>query len=190
MQPTDTIVITGAAGFIASYLAGALNSSGFTNLVLVDDFSRPQKQINYSSKHYHTLVDRSKLECWLAENGGKVQYCFHLGARTDTTEMDYAVHKRLNLDYSKMVWQACTRHHIPLVYASSAATYGNGEYGYSDMLTPADEKNLAPLNPYGLSKLQFDIWAHQQAETPPFWAGLKFLTSMAPMSTTRGAWRL
>jgi len=109
---------------------------------------------------------------------------FHLGARTDTTEMDYEVLRKWNLDYSIKVWQLCTKYSLPLVYASSAATYGNGELGYSDDHSIVNK--LVPLNPYGASKNDFDKWVLLQTETPPFWAGLKFFNVFGPNEYHKG----
>jgi ADP-L-glycero-D-manno-heptose 6-epimerase len=176
MQKQDVIAITGAAGFIGSFLTGYLNSHGYTQLILVDDFSREDKALNLEGKQYLQQINRDTFFDWLKDN--KVDCIFHLGARTDTTEMDYTVHKKLNLEYSKQIWQHCTNNNIPLVYASSAATYGNGEYGYTDSHEIVSK--LQPLNPYGLSKNQFDEWALQQGATPPFWAGLKFFNVYGP----------
>lgn len=178
MQQQDMIVITGAAGFIGSFLAGYLNNQGFTNLVLVDDFDIPSKQRNLADKTFAMQIHREKFIEWCQANPGNIKQIFHLGARTDTTEMDYQVHKKWNLDYSKEVWKICVAQHIPLVYASSAATYGNGEHGYDD--DHAVVNHLAPLNPYGLSKQEFDQWALQQESAPPFWAGVKFFNVYGP----------
>jgi len=184
MQQNDVIVVTGAAGFIGSYLVGYLNQLGFTQLVLVDDFSKDNKAANLAGKQYLHLVERELYIEWQDNNPGLVQAVFHLGARTDTTEMDYAVHKRLNLDYSIQVWKQCVKHNIPLVYASSAATYGNGEHGYVDRHDIVNQ--LHPLNPYGVSKNEFDIWALQQTSAPPFWAGLKFFNVFGPNEYHKG----
>jgi ADP-L-glycero-D-manno-heptose 6-epimerase len=178
VRPNDVIAVTGAAGFIGSYLAGFLNRRGFEQLVLVDDFTRQAKELNIANKKYLNLVDREDFFNWQQQHPGLINYVFHLGARTDTTEMDYAVHKKWNLDYSKRVWAACTDNNIPLVYASSAATYGNGEHGYTDSHEVV--KKLQPLNPYGVSKNEFDIWVLEQKNTPPFWAGLKFFNVFGP----------
>jgi ADP-L-glycero-D-manno-heptose 6-epimerase len=184
MQQDDIIVVTGAAGFIGSYLTGYLNKLGFERLILVDDFSQQRKAANLMGKKYLELVERSSFFEWAERQSSKPKFVFHLGARTDTTEMDYSVHKKWNLDYSISMWEFCTKHNIPLVYASSAATYGNGELGYSDgHELPA---KLHPLNPYGRSKNDFDIWALQQTATPPFWAGLKFFNVFGPNEYHKG----
>ncbi|RYD57931.1 MAG: ADP-glyceromanno-heptose 6-epimerase [Sphingobacteriales bacterium] len=184
MQATDTIVITGAAGFIGSYLTGYLNRLGFENLILVDNFADHRKDNNLSDKKFLQKIERDAFIEWMEANPGKINYLFHLGARTDTTEMDYSVHKRLNLDYSIAVWQQCAKQQIPLVYASSAATYGNGELGYKDSHDIIND--LQPLNPYGRSKNEFDIWALQQPATPPFWAGVKFFNVYGPNEYHKG----
>ena len=184
MQKNDVIAVTGAAGFIASYLVGYLNSLGYNRLVLVDDFGQERKWKNLEGKQFLHKVDREAFFEWEKTNPGLIQYVFHLGARTDTTEMDYAVHKKWNLDYSVKMWQLCTEKQIPLVYASSAATYGGGEHGYSD--THDVVTQLQPLNPYGVSKNEFDIWALAQHTTPPFWAGLKFFNVYGPNEYHKG----
>ena len=178
MHQQDVIVVTGAAGFIGSYLTGYLNHLGFEKLVLVDDFSVVKKEANFEGKKFLQQVDRELFFDWCEEHKGEIGYIFHLGARTDTTEMDYAVHKKWNLDYSQRIWQLCTDNNIPLVYASSAATYGNGEHGYTDSHDVVTK--LHPLNPYGVSKNEFDIWALAQPTAPPFWAGLKFFNVFGP----------
>ncbi len=184
MQSTDVIAITGAAGFIGSYLTGLLNRAGYEQLILVDDFSPEEKLKNLDGKTYLQQINRDEFPEWAKEHDGTLQYIFHLGARTDTTEMDYSIHKKLNLDYSKLVWDICTEQRIPLVYASSAATYGNGEHGYTDSHDIV--KELQPLNPYGRSKNEFDIWALEQATTPPFWAGVKFFNVYGPNEYHKG----
>lgn len=184
IQATDTIALTGAAGFIGSYLTGYLNQLGFENLVLVDDFSQQRKAGNLAGKKFLQQIDRNDFIGWMKSNSGKINYMFHLGARTDTTEMDYGVHKKWNLDYSIDLWKECTQQQIPLVYASSAATYGNGELGYKDSHSIVGD--LQPLNPYGRSKNDFDIWALQQPATPPFWAGVKFFNVYGPNEYHKG----
>ncbi len=166
------IVVTGAAGFIPSALIRRLNDEGYTDIIAVDDFSRPDKQKNYSDKLFRQKIDRKIFLSWFEQSGNFVDFVFHLGARTDTTEFNYAVFEELNVSYSKKIWELCAKFDIPLVYASSAATYGGGELGYKD----DDELalKLQPLNPYGISKNEFDKWAIHQEKKPPFWAGLKF----------------
>ncbi|MFM9983711.1 MAG: ADP-glyceromanno-heptose 6-epimerase [Flavobacteriales bacterium] len=178
------IVITGAAGFIASCLITRLNHDRFFDLVLVDDFSHEEKSKNYEGKTYKELVDRKTFSEWLRKNEDQVQFVFHIGARTDTTEFNTAIFDELNLHYTQEIWKLCTEFAIPLVYASSAATYGDGAFGYKDdhSIIP----NLKPLNPYGDSKNNFDIWALQQEESPFFWAGLKFFNVYGPNEYHKG----
>ena len=167
-----TILITGAAGFIAGHLAHVLSGYANYQLILSDDFSAADKTPNWSDLNEAILIPRDVLIDRLEAEGMTPDWVIHLGARTDTTEFDYAVHEKLNLHYSQAIWEYCCRHQIPLIYASSAATYGDGRNGYSD----AEDQlcNLHPLNPYGLSKHQFDCWAKEQAKHPPHWFGLKF----------------
>jgi ADP-L-glycero-D-manno-heptose 6-epimerase len=172
------IIVTGAAGFIGSGLISSLNREGFSNIIAVDDFSKIEKAENLEGKTIKERVERNALFAWLDENNQDVEFIFHIGARTDTTEFDKAIFDELNLNYSKTIWEKCVAYQIPLVYASSAATYGLGELGYDDneSLIP----QLKPLNPYGDSKNDFDIWALQQEKKPFFWAGLKFFNVYGP----------
>lgn len=178
------IVVTGSAGFIASYLVDHLNSLGHTNLVLVDDFSIKSKEENWIQTKFQSKLDRDEFVPWFEKNSGQVDFVFHLGARTDTTEKDLDLLDKLNLNYTKSIWTICTEQRIPLVYASSAATYGLGEYGYEDNNEVIPK--LKPLNPYGISKNEFDKWAIQQTKTPPFWAGLKFFNVYGPKEYHKG----
>ena len=178
------IVVTGAAGFIGSCLVRHLNKSGFLQIVAVDDFSQHDKDANLNDCTLTAKVGRKDFISWLESFGDEVDFIFHIGARTDTTEFDVEIFNALNLDYTKEIWKACSRFRIPLVYASSAATYGLGELGYRD--DHAIIPQLKPLNPYGASKNDFDIWAIQQDEKPPFWAGLKFFNVYGPNEYHKG----
>lgn len=199
------IIITGAAGFIGSCLAAYLNSSGYRDLILVDDFSRADKLKNITRVIARERVVRDFFIAeWFPKHATDVDFVFHLGARTDTTETNVELFNKLNLNYSKSVWDICANHDIPLVYASSAATYGSGEFGYDDKHALISQ--LKPLNPYGDSKQDFDKWVLERVASyessitsrvgergeenirhhksggfkpsafvmPPFWAGLKF----------------
>lgn len=178
------IVVTGAAGFIASCLISKLNQEGFNSIVAVDDFSHPQKENNLKGKSLHKKIDRKDFPAWLEQNQIETEFVFHLGARTDTTEQSVDLFDELNLNYTKAIWTICTKHQIPLVYASSAATYGNGENGYSD--DHAGIPFLKPLNPYAHSKQDFDLWVLKQEESPFFWAGLKFFNVYGPNEYHKG----
>lgn len=178
------IIVTGAAGFIGSCLIAGLNKEGITDLVLVDDFSHQQKEANYTNKKYSQLIDRSQFIDWFGKNAAVITHVFHIGARTDTTEFNKAIFDELNVNYTKAIWKICSANKIGLSYASSAATYGLGEFGYDD-----DEfkiPQLKPLNPYGDSKNEFDIWALQQKQTPPNWYGFKFFNVYGPNEYHKG----
>ncbi len=172
------IVVTGAAGFIGSCLAGSLLKKKNAEVVAVDDFSVLGKSGNFEGKRLAARINRNDFFDWFDANAGEISFVFHIGARTDTTEFNMQVFDELNTGYSKKVWAACTKHRIPLVYASSAATYGSGELGYHDRHDIVEQ--LKPLNPYGISKNEFDKWALKQTETPPFWAGMKFFNVYGP----------
>ncbi|MDG1841871.1 MAG: ADP-glyceromanno-heptose 6-epimerase [Crocinitomicaceae bacterium] len=178
------IVITGAAGFIGSCLVSRFNELGQENLLLVDDFTIKSKEKNLKEKKYNSKISRSDFFDWLNKNKPKVEFVFHIGARTDTTEFNKAVFNRLNVEYSKDIWNYCTNNQVPLVYASSAATYGLGENGYKDKHDLINQ--LKPLNPYGDSKNEFDICALKQTKTPPNWYGLKFFNVYGPNEYHKG----
>lgn len=178
------IIVTGSAGFIGSCMVQFLNEQGYRNIIIVDDFGVEAKRKNWEHKSFAHAVERYNLFDWLALHQPAIDIVIHLGARTDTTEFDYAIHEALNVQYSKEVWNHCTRNNIPLIYASSAATYGAGEHGYND--DHAVVEKLHPLNPYGVSKNEFDKWALQQTTTPRFWAGLKFFNVYGPNEYHKG----
>jgi len=178
MEKHELIVVTGAAGFIGSCMVGFLNRMGFSRLILVDEFDSEEKELNLKDKDYLSKVERDDFFNWTRKMNLKPDYFFHLGARTDTTEFDYSIHRKLNVEYSQQVWNYCTMHDILLVYASSAATYGSGDLGYKDDHDIIER--LEPLNPYGISKNEFDKWVLHQVDHPPFWAGLKFFNVYGP----------
>lgn len=178
------IIVTGAAGFIGSCLISRLNQDGFNFIIAVDDFSDEKKNLNLEGKQIKEKVEREVFFDWLEQNNEEVEFIFHIGARTDTTELDWRIFEKLNVEYSKRIWQACCDYQIPLIYASSAATYGLGELGYDDNESVIPRLN--PLNPYGESKNAFDIWALEQENTPFFWAGLKFFNVYGPNEYHKG----
>jgi ADP-L-glycero-D-manno-heptose 6-epimerase len=178
MDRNSVILVTGAAGFIGSCMVGYLNRKGYHNIIIVDEFDDENKKLNYEDKKITARVDRNGLFDWLNDHPMQIDFVFHLGARTDTTEFDYAILEKLNVDFSKKIWGYCTEKNIPLVYASSAATYGDGELGYKDDHDLPYKLN--PLNPYGKSKNEFDKWVLKEKTQPPFWAGLKFFNVYGP----------
>ncbi len=174
MQNKKTYLVTGAAGFIGSRFVESCLTQDI-QIISVDNLgffeSRPEnKSVKYGEK-----IDRADLFDWLESHHPHLDAIVHLGAITDTRADDLELLNQLNLEYSKSIWEYATQHKIPLVYASSAATYGNGEEGYDD-----DEsriQHLKPLNPYGESKQKFDLWALDQEREgvhPPAWSGFKF----------------
>jgi ADP-L-glycero-D-manno-heptose 6-epimerase len=178
------IVLTGAAGFIGSNILEGLNLRNYKDIVLVDDFSREEKRVNYEGKQYRELVDRADLDRWIHINHRFVQIVIHMGARTDTSEFDWDTFLDLNLNYSKRVWALCVEFGLPMIYASSAATYGMGELGYEDEHELSSD--LKPLNPYGKSKNEFDKWVLAQEKQAFFWAGLKFFNVYGPNEQHKG----
>jgi len=172
------IVVTGAAGFIGSALLAGLLRRGYGDLVAVDDFSDPIQMKNLEGKSIGALVHRDDFFEWFEEHGERVQLVFHIGARTDTSEFKEDLLRSMNLEYSKTTWNLCVKFSVPMIYASSAATYGNGEHGFDD--NEQELHNLKPLNPYGWSKHNFDLWVQMQEDKPPFWAGFKFFNVFGP----------
>ncbi len=183
-QKYTMIIVTGAAGFIGSCFVSKLNEDGFEDIVVVDDFSNEEKNKNLAGKKITLKVERDQFFDWLKQNNELVQFVVHLGARTDTTEFDTRIFDKLNLGFSKKIWEACIQFGLPLIYASSAATYGDGSLGYDDKhaLVP----KLQPLNPYGISKNEFDKWALKQEKMPYFWAGFKFFNVYGPNEYHKG----
>lgn len=178
------IVVTGAAGFIGSCLVRKLNQERFNAIVAVDSFDDPIKNKNLDGLQVTAQVEIDQLMDWLDENNEQVEFIFHIGAITDTSEFDTQLLNKRNTQYTKDLWKRCIQYQIPLVYASSAATYGLGEKGYED--NEASISSLKPLNPYGQSKQDFDVWALQQKEKPFYWAGLKFFNVYGPYEYHKG----
>ena len=178
------IVVTGAMGFIGSNLVGYLNHLGHQDLIVVDDFYKWKKEKNLNGKRIREWVHRDLFMPYLEKASAQVDVVFHLGARTDTISEDTKVFETLNVQYSKEIWKICTRQQIPLIYASSAATYGDGQFGFSDNHDIIPQ--LQPLNAYAKSKQEFDLWALSQKKTPPHWYGLKFFNVYGPNESHKG----
>ena len=178
------IIVTGAAGFIGSNLVSKLNDEGYQDIIVVDDFSQAEKNKNLEGKTIKQKIDREDFLNWFPSNSHKIDFVFHLGARTDTAEFNKEILNRLNLNYSKEVWTICEKSNIPLIYASSGATYGGGEFGYKD-----DHElpfKLQPLNAYGESKNDFDKWVLEQKSAPDYWTGVKFFNVYGPNEYHKG----
>ncbi len=187
------IVVTGANGLIGSNLAAALAARGARALVIADDFSSlagagasnwPPAELRYRSPAETNLfLHYDELPHWLATSGQDVSAILHMGACSDTTVTDRDYVTRVNTDYTRTLWHWCAAQGVPLVYASSAATYGDGELGFDDQADPAQYK---PLNLYGQSKHLFDLWALDQPDAPPRWAGVKFFNVYGPNEAHKG----
>jgi len=175
------IVVTGAVGFIGSCMVRKLNDEGYTDIILVDDFTIDNK--NLENKKYYQKIDRERF--FYDVNPNDVDFIFHIGARTDTTEVDKSIFDKLNFNYSKSIWNVCVSYNIPLIYVSSAASYGDGKYGYDDEDLSLIKK-LKPLNLYGESKNDFDKWVLEQKYFPPNWYGLKFFNVFGPNEYHKG----
>lgn len=185
MNTRNSIVLTGAAGFIGSCLLSDLSVAYPSHdIVIVDDFTRSAKDANYQGKSFSQKVPRTEFIDWLQDNASEVAQIYHLGARTDTAEQDVSLFDELNVGYTQAIWNLCVEHEIPLLYASSAATYGSGEHGYHDSHDIVSD--LTPLNPYGRSKNDFDIWALAQEQQPPHWYGVKFFNVYGPNEYHKG----
>lgn len=178
------IVVTGAMGFIGSCFVSYLNQEGYQDIVVSDDFYKWKKEVNLNGKRIHDWVHRDLFIPYLEKVASQIDVVFHLGARTDTISEDQDVFDKLNLQYSKDIWTLCTRYQIPLIYASSAATYGNGENGFNDDHSLISK--LRPLNAYAVSKQLFDEWVLSQDASPPIWYGLKFFNVYGPNEGHKG----
>ena len=179
----SNILITGVAGFIPSCLAHRLFKEGH-DLVLVDSFHFPEKNKNLEGLSSCKRIERDDLFTWIEENEPAIDFVFHLGARTDTTETKKHIFDKLNVEYSQDIWRYCTLEDIPLIYASSAATYGLGEHGFVDDHEIVN--SLKPLNAYGDSKNNFDKWALKEFMSPPAWYGFKFFNVFGPNEYHKG----
>lgn len=178
------IIVTGAVGFIGSCLIKKLNDEGFKDIIAVDDFSNDAKNKNLDKKLILESVHRDNLMDFVKEKHKSIEFIFHIGARTDTTEFNVEIFNKLNLHYTQSLWNLCITFGLPIVYASSAATYGAGEFGYDDNHEVIPK--LKPLNPYGDSKNDFDKWALLQEKKPFYWAGLKFFNVYGPNEYHKG----
>ncbi|MGL4904751.1 MAG: NAD-dependent epimerase/dehydratase family protein, partial [Cetobacterium sp.] len=176
------IIVTGAAGFIGSAYIWKLNEMGRNDILAVDKLRTEEKWLNLRKRDYADWCDRDELFDWLKDekNASKVTAVLHMGAISATTERDGDLLMKNNYEYSKKLWDFCSEREITYVYASSAATYGAGEQGYSDEVSVEELKKLMPLNKYGYSKKFFDDWAFKQETAPKQWIGAKFFNVYGP----------
>ena len=177
------LVVTGGGGFIGSALVWGLNEAGRDDIVIVDRFGHDAKWRNLAKRDFFEILAIEKLTAWLDRHGDEVETVFHLGANASTTETDADLVIDTNLNASIALWRWCAAAGKPLIYASSAATYGDGAQGFGDDGGVAALKRLRPMNLYAWSKHAFDLWALREAakaHAPPFWFGLKFFNVFGP----------
>jgi ADP-L-glycero-D-manno-heptose 6-epimerase len=183
------LIVTGAGGFIGSVLVWALNAAGHADIVIVDRFGSDEKWRNIAKREFFEIITVESLPGWLERFGGEVEAVFHLGANSSTTETDADHIIATNLNASIGWWRWCAAQGKPLLYASSAATYGDGTEGFDDAGGYAEYRRLQPLNLYGWSKHAFDLWAMREAakgHAPPLWIGLKFFNVFGPNEYHKG----
>lgn len=172
-QTQGPVLVTGAAGFIGARFVESCNQRGIS-VISVDREAFFKERPEHQGIDYETIVDLEVLQEKLGQ-ALRPTAMIHLGACADTMETNLEYLDRLNVKYSQFLWKYAAQHQIPFIYASSAATYGDGALGYDDNETTFSE--LRPLNPYGQSKQTFDLWALEQEKLglkPPYWAGFKF----------------
>ncbi|MBC61666.1 MAG: ADP-glyceromanno-heptose 6-epimerase [Zetaproteobacteria bacterium] len=181
------IIVTGGAGFIGSCLVNQLNKAGYKDIHVVDEFLDEEKWKNLANNTFDTFTHKNKFLSWLKNDSAanKISHIFHMGACSTTTEKNVDFLMENNFSYSKELFSFCIKRNIPFIYASSAATYGLGEKGYSDNEEVIE--NLKPLNPYGFSKHLFDKWLLKQEKKPPLWQGFKFFNVYGPNEYHKGS---
>ena len=186
LNKNDMIIVTGGAGFIGSCVVRTLNDRGFDNLMIVDNIALTDKWKNIRNKRYLSYINRDEFLPRL--QNGEYDTCraiIHMGACSSTTERDFDYLWKNNVEYTKTLWNFCTDRDIPFIYASSAATYGDGKRGFSDSLEGIYD--LLPLNGYGYSKQAFDLWSLKQDKKPPQHVGLKFFNVYGPNEYCKGS---
>ncbi len=179
------VILTGGAGFIGMNTLATLNQLGHDDILVVDNVGQTEKWKNLVGRSFRHYVPKDRLWDWLADNrSATLEAVIHLGACTDTMEYDFDYLNQNNIVYSQRLWRICTENRIPFVYASSAATYGDGANGFSDDHAKTDQ--YRPINPYGFSKHRFDLWALKQSDTPAGWYGIKFFNVYGPGENHKG----
>ena len=177
------VILTGGAGFIGSCMLRTLNDAGCDDVIVVDNIASTEKWRNLVNKRYIEYFNKADFLPVLPQIKD-VSAVVHLGACSATTEKDFDYLYKNNLNYSKTLWNYCAEREIPFLYASSAATYGDGSEGFDDK---CDIKKLRPLNGYGYSKQLFDLWAEKQAKRPPQHVGMKFFNVYGPNEYFKGS---
>lgn len=177
------VIVTGGAGFIGSCIVRVLNDMGIEDITIVDHVCETDKWMNMRNKKYVEYINRDEFLDRLPEYAGKVTHVIHMGACSATTERDFDFLYKNNLEYSKELWKFCTDNQISFIYASSAATYGDGAEGFDDR---RDIKYLRPLNGYGYTKHLFDLWVEKQEKTPKQHVGFKFFNVYGPNEYFKG----
>ena len=182
------VVVTGGAGFIGSCIVRMLNDRGIEDIVIVDHIASTDKWMNMRNKKYLEYIERSEFLDRLPELSGKVTHVIHMGACSATTEKDFDFLYKNNLEYTKALWKFCADENISFIYASSAATYGDGSQGFDDK---SDIDELRPLNGYGYSKQLFDQWVKKElakgSKAPAQHVGFKFFNVYGPNEYFKGS---
>ena len=176
------IILTGGAGMIGSMIAWHLNTIlNEDKFVIIDEIYNKEQEKNISKRKFIDYIEKKDFHKFL-KNVDKVSAVIHMGAISATTETNFNNLLNYNIRFSQMLWHFCAKKKVPFIYASSAATYGDGENGYTDSESKLDQ--LSPLNPYGYSKHFFDRWIQNEIKTkqqiPPQWCGLKFFNVYGP----------
>ena len=180
------IIVTGAAGFIGSAFVWQLNEMGIEDIIVSDKLRTEEKWLNLAKRKYYDWVDKDKLFDYLETTAEKITAIIHMGACSATTEKDMDFLMENNYEYTKKLWDYSVKNDAVFIYASSAATYGDGELGYDDEIGLKGHNALRPLNKYGYSKKIFDVWALKQEKTPKKWFGLKYFNVYGPQEYHKG----
>ena len=182
-------LVTGAGGFIGSNLVAALDATG-DEIAVCDWLDAPEKMKNLENRRIAERISPDELLEFMRDRAGEIETVFHMGAISSTTETNVALITEVNVTLPIQIWMWCQDHEVPFIYASSAATYGDGTLGFDDDDTVQALKRLQPLNPYGRSKNEFDIWVAEHVAggdaAPPQWAGLKFFNVYGPNEYHKG----
>ena len=182
-------LVTGAGGFIGSNLVAALEATD-DEIAVCDWLDVPEKLKNLENRRIAERIPPDGLLAFMQDRAREIETVFHMGAISSTTETNVALITEINVTLPTQIWTWCRDHEVPLIYASSAATYGDGAVGFDDDDTVVALQQLQPLNPYGRSKNEFDIWVAEQVAAgvaaPPQWAGLKFFNVYGPNEYHKG----